>query len=60
MLNNNLELTPDEKILYYKPSFSFNSFQISTEHLINETINESELAEQVSITWNTMSTAMEL
>ena len=56
MPNNNLELTPDEKILYYKPSFSYNWFQISTDHLLNESLNESQLGEKVSTSWKTMPT----
>jgi hypothetical protein len=56
MENNNLELTPDEKLLFYKPSFSYNWFQISTDHLLNESLNESQLSEQVSISWETMPT----
>jgi len=56
MPNNNLELTPDEKILYYKPSFSYNWFQISTRDLLNESLNESELGEKVSSSWKTMPT----
>ena len=56
MPNNNLELSPDEKILFYKPSFSYNWFQISTNHLINESLSESELGEKVSISWKTMPT----
>ncbi len=56
MQNNNLELTPDEKILYYKPSFSYNWFQISTDYLLNESMNESQLGEKVSISWKTMPT----
>jgi hypothetical protein len=54
--NNNLELTPDEKILYYKPSFSHNWFQISTTDLLNESLNESQLGEKVSSSWKTMPT----
>jgi hypothetical protein len=49
MPNNNLELTPDEKILFYKPSFSYNWFQISIDHLLNESMNETLLGEKVSI-----------
>lgn len=56
MPNNNLELSPDEKTLYYKPSFSHNWFQVSTYDLINETISESELGQRVSIGWKTMPT----
>lgn len=56
MANNNLELTPDEKILYYKPSFSYNWFQISTNHLINESLTEFQLGEKVSTSWKTMPT----
>ncbi|CAF2637517.1 unnamed protein product [Rotaria sp. Silwood2] len=57
MPNNNLELTTDEKILYYKLSFSFNWFQISTDHLLNESINATELGQKVSISWKTMPTS---
>ncbi len=56
MQNNNLELTPDEKILYYKPSFSFNWFQISTDDLLNETLSASQLGDKVSTSWKTMPT----
>ena len=56
MPNNNLELTPDQKILYYKPSFSYNWFQISTDHLLNESINDVELGNKVSVSWKTMPT----
>jgi sugar lactone lactonase YvrE len=56
MPNNNLELTPDEKILYYKPSFSFNWFQISTDYLLNESMTASQLGEKVSISWKTKPT----
>ena len=56
MPNNNLELTPDQKILYYKPSFSYNWFQISTDLLLNESLNESELGGNVAATLKTMPT----
>ncbi len=56
MPNNNLELTPDGKTLYYKPSFSYNWFQISTSHLLNQSLNESQLGETVFTSWNTMPT----
>ena len=56
MPNNNLELTPDEKTLFYKPSFGHNWFRVSTDALINETLTESELGQQVSISWRTMPT----
>ncbi|CAF0727874.1 unnamed protein product [Adineta steineri] len=56
MPNNNLELSPDEKILYYKPSFSYNWFQISTNDLVNQSLTETQLGENVSVSWNTMPT----
>ena len=56
MPNNNLELTLDQKILYYKPSFSSNWFQIATDHLLNESISEVELGNKVSVSWKTMPT----
>jgi hypothetical protein len=52
MTNNNLKLSPNEKILYYKPSFFYNRFQTSTDHLFNK----SQLGESVSSSWNTMPT----
>ncbi|CAF3555619.1 unnamed protein product [Adineta steineri] len=56
MPNNNLELTPDETILYYKPSFSYNWFQIATNYLLDESMNESQLGGKVSTSWKTMPT----
>lgn len=56
MPNNNLELTPDQKIFYYKPSFSYNWFQISTDHLLKESIDETALGSYVSVSWKTMPT----
>ena len=56
MPNNNLELTLDGKTLYYKPSFSYNWFQISTNYLLNQSLDESQLGETVSTSWNTMPT----
>ena len=56
MANNNLELTPNETILLYKPSFGYNWFQISTDDLTNETMTESELGTRVSIGWKAMPT----
>ena len=56
MHNKHLELTPDEKTLFYKPPFSHNWFQVSTNYLTNETMTESELGNQVLTSWKTMPT----
>ncbi|CAF3537959.1 unnamed protein product [Rotaria sp. Silwood1] len=56
MPNNNLELTPDEKTLFYKASFGYNWFRVSTDDLINETMTEPELGQRVSLSWKTMPT----
>ncbi|UJR18183.1 hypothetical protein I4U23_005083 [Adineta vaga] len=56
MHNNQLELSSDEKTLFYKPSFSYNWFQISTNDLTNETMSESELENKVITSWKAMPT----
>ena len=56
MHNNNLELTPDEKTLYYKPSLSYNWFAIATADLLNESLSPSQLGEKVSTSWKAMPT----
>jgi hypothetical protein len=56
MHNNHLELTPDEKILFYKPPFGYNWFQVSTDDLTNQTMTESELGSKVMTSWKTMPT----
>lgn len=56
MHNNNLELTPDEKTLYYKPSLSYNWFAIATVDLLNESLSPSQLGEKVSTSWKAMPT----
>ncbi|CAF1389975.1 unnamed protein product, partial [Didymodactylos carnosus] len=47
MPNNNLELTPDEKTLLYKPSFSYNWWRISVADLTNENLTETQLGDRV-------------
>ncbi|CAF0945109.1 unnamed protein product [Didymodactylos carnosus] len=47
MPNNNLELTPDEKTLLYKPSFSYNWWRISVADLTNESLTETQLGDRV-------------
>ncbi|CAF1198196.1 unnamed protein product [Rotaria sp. Silwood1] len=56
MHNNHLELTPDEKTLFYKPPFGYNWFQVSTDDLTNETMTESELGNKVFTSWKAMPT----
>ena len=56
MHNNNLELTPDQKTLYYKPSLSYNWFAITTADLLNESLSPSQLGEKVSRSWKAMPT----
>jgi hypothetical protein len=54
--NNHLELTPDEKTLFYKPPFGYNWFQVSTDDLTNERMTESELENKVLTSWKAMPT----
>ncbi|CAF1234437.1 unnamed protein product [Rotaria sordida] len=56
MHNNQLELTPDGKTLFYKPPFGYNWFQVSTSDLTNETMTESELGNKVLTSWKAMPT----
>lgn len=41
---NNLELTPDEKLLLYKPSFAYNWFRIPTAALLDTKLNPEAIA----------------
>ena len=56
MHNNNLELAPDQKTLYYKPSLSYNWFAIATADLLNESLSPSQLGEKVKTSWKAMPT----